>query len=116
MPIIYLFNLEELGTIYSKNVAVLSLKEDEKINSLKIGSKTSLFNNNRTFHEIVDKKIMNLGLDLYVDIIKKKHTNSISTLHSIRGSYYITVDNQIWNIKQYEENTSKLVEYILIIK
>lgn len=116
MPIIYLFQLEELATIYTKNVGFIEFENDEKLDKLKFGDLTSLFNNKNIIHKILHKKIIKMDIDFYMNIIRKKHTNSILSLHSLRGSYYLTLDNQIWRLLSEESINDKLVEYYLTIK
>ena len=100
MPCLYLLE--------SKDEKVGVLCSDDKKDNFSIGKETKFLQNRS---RISGKIKIFIDTKLYLDIIRVIRDTSLISSHFKRGSYFFTVDNNIWILKTLDIVNDYLVEY-----
>ena len=97
-----------------RKMIIISLNNWNEMDKLTIGSFTSILST-RTRNKLLDKERIEIYDNLYYSIIKSYRTNSIGSLHWSNYGYYLTIDNNIWEVYRSEKKLEEEYNEIFMI-
>jgi hypothetical protein len=124
MPTLYLFTLRNIITDDSpRKVAVLCKTTNPVLSNIRVGVLTNVFHSKKQSHDsVIHKHTVHVNDHTFADIRCNLHRDAVYTIHKMRGEYYFTLDNIVWQLSCFgagvvpESNEyNEVVEYTSVI-
>lgn len=115
MPFLYLVKINDFSLDKIRKMIIISVNNWKEMDKLTIGSFTSILSKKGNRNKLLDKERIEIYDYLYYSIIKSYRTNSIGTLHWSNNGYYLTIDNNIWEVYRSEKKLEEEYNEIFMI-